>query len=229
MAKKADPARTPTPSAPEDPYKAGRKAWDQAFGGYIADRNWWRWVAAGCLVIAGISAADNMARRAGEHIVPWVVQVDKLGNPVVSGPAEQSGHADPKVITAQLARWVYDVRTVYADVAAEKKIITEGYTMIIKGTPANEKLNDYMGTHDPFERAKKETVGVQVESVLPIAGKVWRADWKETRYAPDGSVLDITERRTDITVDVYPPKDEQTLFTNPSGVYVTDFTWTKKQ
>ena len=51
---------------------------------------------------------------------PYVVQTDKLGDALAISRADIAPPADPRLIRAQLARWIADVRSVYVDVAAER-------------------------------------------------------------------------------------------------------------
>jgi type IV secretion system protein VirB5 len=41
--------------------------------------------------------------------VPYLVKVDKLGESAAVNPAPETTPADPRIITAEMARWVYDM------------------------------------------------------------------------------------------------------------------------
>ena len=97
--------------------------------------------------------------------------------------------ADPRLIRAQLARWVDDVRSVYVDVAAEKHLITEAYAMVDRNARSRAAaLNDWFSHNDPFKRAQDDSVGVAVESVLPLSGNTWRVEWREDRRTRQGGM-----------------------------------------
>ena len=119
-------------------------------------------------------------------MVPYVVQTDRLGDALAISRADIAPPADPRLIRSQLARWVDDVRTVYVDVAAEKHVINEAYAMVDRNAASGQELNDWFSHNDPFKRAQDDTVGVSVESVLPLSGNTWRVEWREDRRARQG-------------------------------------------
>ena len=51
--------------------------------------------------------------------------------------------------------------------------------MINRRSDAYAAMNAHMRAHDPFERAKTETVTVEVHSVLPMSPQTWRVEWRE--------------------------------------------------
>ena len=159
------------------------------------------------------------------RLVPYVVEVDKLGSAVAVRRADVAGQPDPRVIDAQLARWVTDMRSVYMDAAAERALVTEGYAMVNQRSPAYGVINEYMRANDPFERAKKETVSVEVQSVLPISKDTWRLEWREDVRGRDGSLAKSQQYQATVTVSFDPPRDEATIRLNPSGLYVNSFSW----
>lgn len=213
------------PAAVDNPYIAARREWNEIYGGFIASAANWRKVAFAAIGVCGIAVVGLVTFKAGEHIVPWVVQVDKLGRQIVSGPAQPMAEVDPVVMASQLARWTMCIRTVYAEAAAERALIDEGYAMMLANTPGVQKLNDYMSAHNPFKRAQEETVEVQVDSALPISEKVWRVEWREKRFGRDGSLIDETSWQVDLTTSHIPPKDRDRLQINPQGIYVTEYSW----
>src|SRR5690606_15360419 len=99
--------------------------------------------------------------------VPYVVQVDKLGTVLPVARADQAARADSTVIRATLASWIANTRTVYVDAAAEQRNILAAYALIDQNSPAFQVVNEHMRDNDPFRRAQRESVSVEVESVLP--------------------------------------------------------------
>jgi type IV secretion system protein VirB5 len=215
-------------SVPDNPYLNGRREWNERYGDYIAAARTWRMACFGALAIALVATGGTVYLASQSRIVPYVVEVDKLGAALAVGPADRAAPADSRVLTAQLARWVFDLRSVYTDVAAERSLINEAYAGIARNSPALAATNDYFREHDPFQRARTETVTAQVESVLPISASVWRVEWEETVTARNGEGAGKAEWQADITVTVNPPSDAATVLLNPMGIYVTDYQWTKR-
>jgi type IV secretion system protein VirB5 len=176
-----------------NPYLAARQEWNERYGSSIARAHAWRLTAILALIIAALATGGLVLIASQSQIVPYVVKVDRLGTAIAVDRADRAERPDEAVIVAQLARWVTAVRSVYADAAAQRTLVKEGYAMINRRGDAFGALNDHMRAHDPFERAKTETVAVEVESVLPISGDSWRLEWREEVRGRDGARLSSTQ------------------------------------
>jgi type IV secretion system protein VirB5 len=122
------------------------------------------------------------------------------------------------------------MRSVYLDAAAERNGIKNAYAKINHGGPAYGMLNDYMRqeTHNPFKRAVYESVGVEVQSVLPLTSDTWRVEWVETTRDRDGHETNKATWTATITITVQPPTDDKAILANPTGLYVQDLHWSKR-
>ena len=209
-------------------YRAARQEWLERYGDYIAEARAWRRVAMLSLLVAALAISALIANGTQNHVVPYVVRVDKLGAVAAVDRADRMVRPDQPLIVAQLARWVGAVRTVYVDAAAQRALINEGYAMINRNGDAYGALNDYMRGHDPFERAKTETVAVDVQSVLPIAGDSWRIEWREDTRGRDGAQTASTQYQATVTISISPPRDEATIRANPLGFYIGAFHWARR-
>ena len=87
-------------------------------------------------------------------IVPYIVEVNQLGDALAAQRADVASTPDTRLIRAQLARWIVDVRTVYLDAAAQHAIVNEAYGMTDRQSPADGALNEYFRAHNPFIRAR---------------------------------------------------------------------------
>jgi type IV secretion system protein TrbF len=209
-------------------YHAARQEWLERYGDYIAAARSWRRIAFLALLIAALAIALLIWTGTQSQVVPYVVRIDRVGSIVSVERADRMQRPDAALITAQLARWISAVRTVYVDAAAQRALITEGYAMINRLGDAYGALNDHMRAHDPFARAKAETVAVDVQSVLPIAGDSWRIEWKEDSRGRDGALLASVQYQASVTLSFSPPRDEATIRANPLGLYISAFSWARR-
>jgi type IV secretion system protein VirB5 len=218
------------PSPHTNPYLAARREWNERYGEYIAQARTWRVTALLALLVAAVSTSGLVWIASSSGIVPYVVKVDKLGAAVAVSRADEAAFPDKAVIVASLARWVANMRSVYADAAAERAILKEGYAMINRRSPAYQAMNAHMRAHDPFERAKTETVTLEVETVLPLGGDnaSWRIEWREETRSRDGADTTVKPMQATVTLAFLPPSDEATIRLNPMGIYVNSFDWAQR-
>jgi type IV secretory pathway TrbF-like protein len=101
----------------------------ERYGVYVDQARRWRRVALASLSVAALSSAGLVWLGGQSRLVPYVVEVEKLGQALAVARADQAERPDRRVIVAQLARWIVDVRSVYADAAAQRALIAEGYAV----------------------------------------------------------------------------------------------------
>jgi type IV secretory pathway TrbF-like protein len=211
-----------------DEHYAAESVWMERYGTYVAQAHAWRVTAMLALGVAALSTAGAVWLASQNQLVPYVVKVDRLGGAVAVDRADRAAAPDKTVIVAQLARWIADVRSVYADAGAQRALLEEAYAMINRRGPAYGALNDHMRAHDPFERAKSETISVEVESVLPLAGDSWRIEWRETARGRDGARGGVQQHQATVAISFNPPSDEAAIRVNPMGLYINSFNWAQR-
>ena len=173
------------------PYLEARREWNERYGDYLARAKNWRLAALGSLLVSAILAAGMVFVASQSRIVPYIVEVDTLGQAVAVKPAEPVGPADPRVIKAQLAAFVSWARTVSPDTALMKTAILNAYGM--SGAPARGYLDEYFEAHSPFDRAGHETVAVEVNAVLPLTEESYQVSWTETARDREGRMIGQTQ------------------------------------
>ena len=214
--------RTP---APETPYQKAAQAWDERIGSARVQARNWRLIAFGNLVLAAGLAGALVWQATRGTIVPWVVQVDKLGEAQVVAPASADYRPSDAQIAWYLAQFIEQVRSVGVDPIILRQNWIKAYDFVTdRGALA---LNDYARTNDPFGKLGKAQVAVDVSSVIRASPDSFRIAWVERRYENDA--LAATERWTAIvTVAIETPHDADRLRKNPLGVFVHAINWSKE-
>ncbi|MGA8535658.1 MAG: conjugal transfer protein TrbF [Candidatus Tumulicola sp.] len=210
-------------AALETPYLSARREWNERYGDYIARARSWRWAAFGALALSLVLAIGVVWQGAQSKVVPYVVEVDKLGDAVAVARADRATPADVRVIKAQLAAWIVDVRSVSSDPLAQKAALSRSYAMT--AATATRFLNDYYRQHSPFNQNR--TVAVSVDAVLPISTQTYQIQWSEDGRDLQGRNLATTHWLASVTVAFDPPTDERGVLSNPLGLYVTGISWTQ--
>jgi type IV secretory pathway TrbF-like protein len=210
-----------------NPYLAARKEWDERYGSLIKRAQDWRLAAMLALLVAFAEAVVILGVATRPKTVPYVVAVDSLGRVVASGPVERSSPVDQRMKETGLSRWMQDLRGVTSDGLAQRRAIDRVYAMIGSGTAAQTLVTEFYRANQPFDRANRETVQVDVNTILPTTEQTYEIDWTETARDPSGGVVSVGRWKAILTITVNPPSDENVLQLNPFGIYVMNVSWSK--
>jgi type IV secretory pathway TrbF-like protein len=214
--------RTPEPVTP---YQKAAQAWDERIGSARVQAKNWRLIALCNLLLAGGLAIGLVWQSARGSIVPWVVQIDKLGEAQAVAPAIADYQPTDAQIAWHLARFIENVRAIPADPIIVRQNWFKAYDFVTdKGAHA---LNDYARANDPFAKVGQLQIAVDVASVIRASTDSFRIAWTERRY--ENASLASTERWTAIlTVVIQPPRDAERLRKNPLGLFIHAVNWSKE-
>jgi type IV secretion system protein VirB5 len=214
--------RTPEP---ETPYQRAAQAWDDRIGAARVQAKNWRLMAFGSLAVSMGLAGGLVLQSTHGSIVPWVVQVDKLGQAqAVAAATADYTPSDPQ-IAWYLAHFIEMVRALPADAIIVRQNWLQAYDFTT--TAGAVALNDYARTNDPFARLGKQQVAIDVSSVIRASLSSFRVAWIEHRYQ-DGALADNTRWTAILTIAIEPPTDADRLRKNPLGIYVNAINWSKE-
>ena len=211
--------------APETPYQRAAAVWDERIGSARVQARNWRLIALGELAVVGGLALGLVWQSARGTVVPWVVQIDRLGQAQAIAPASADYQPSDPQIAWYLARFIEEVRGISADPIIVRQNWLHAYDFTTdKGALA---LNGYAQANDPFAKVGKVQVSVEVSSVIRASPDSFRVAWTERRY--ENGSLSSTERWTAIlTTVLQPPGDAEKLRRNPLGIYVSAINWSKE-
>jgi type IV secretion system protein VirB5 len=214
--------RTPEP---ETPYQRAAQAWDERIGSARVQARNWRLMALGELaLIAGLAGALVWQSARGT-IVPWVVQVDRLGEAQAVAPAIANFRPTDPQIAWHLARFIEQVRGIAADPIIVRQNWLRAYDFATdRGALA---LNDFARASDPFGRVGRQQIAIEISSVIRASDDSFRVAWIERTY--ENGQLARTERWTAIlTIVVQPARDAERLRKNPLGIFVHAINWSRE-
>ena len=219
----------------DNPYLAARRTWNEHVGGVVSSRQTWQVVGILSLLIALAGVGGIIHIGSQSKFVPYVVEVDKLGQAAAVSEAQRAAPADPRVVHAAVASFVSDARLVSPDVALQRKAVFRVYFMLAANDPATAKMNEWLnGSEDssPFKRAAREMVSIEILSVLPQTPDTWQVDWMETVRDRQGVAKGLPYRmRALVTVYVVHATSrtsEEEIRNNPLGIHVRDYSWSKQ-
>jgi type IV secretion system protein TrbF len=220
-----------------NPYLNAQRTWNSHVGSLIASRLVWQLVGIVSLLIVLASVAGVIYIGSQSKFVPYVVQVDKLGEVASQRALERASPVDSRIIREALSSFITNARLVTPDIALQRRAIFKVYSMLMKQTPASNKMTAFMNGNlqmNPFKRAETETVNAEIISIIPMTANTWQVDWTETvRARKNGIIIGQPYRmRALVTMivrlDVAGDSEEQ-MQANPFGVYVSDYAWSKQE
>ena len=212
--------------APENPYLAARQEWTERYGSYVQAAAAWRLVGILSLTMAVIGFGYAMYLSTQVKLVPYIVEVDKLGTAVTAGFPQQIEYADVRVVRSTLGNFVTSFRSITPDAVVQKQYIDRTYALLRTSDPSTEKINASFRGNSPFEKAKAATVAIEVNNIVALSNQTYQIDWTEYERDRKGKETGIRRFRGIATVALTAPQDEATIRLNPIGLYVRDFDWT---
>ncbi|RDD68512.1 conjugal transfer protein TrbF [Paracoccus versutus] len=210
---------------PETPYQKAAQVWDERIGAARVQAKNWRLMAFACLFLAAGFAAALVWQSARGTVMPWVVQVDDLGQAQAVAPASADYRPTDPQIAWHLGRFIEQVRSIPADPIVVRQNWLGAYEFTTdRGAAA---LNEYARTNDPFTRVGRQQIAVEVSSVIRASPDSFRIAWTERHY--ENGQLSVTERWTAIlTVVIQTPRNAERLRANPLGIYVNAVNWSRE-
>lgn len=214
--------RTPEP---ETPYQRAGQVWDERIGSARAQASNWRLMALGGLgVTAGLSAA-LVWQSLQSRVVPYVVEVDRLGEAKAIAPATAAYEPSDAQIAWFLSRFISNVRARSLDPVLMRANWLQAYDFVSRR--GGLFLSDYARTSDPFGNIGDKTVSVQVTSVVRASDKSFQVKWQESAFER-GSLAGASRWTAILTIAVRPPRSADVLRRNPLGLYVEAIDWSRE-
>ena len=210
---------------PETPYQKAAQAWDERIGSARVQAKNWRIMAFGSLILSAGFASALVWQSARGTVVPWVVQVDSLGQSQVVAPAVAEYRPTDPQIAFHLGRFIEQTRSIPSDAIIVRQNWLRAYEFTTDRGAAT--LNDYARSNDPFTKVGRQQIAVEVSSVIRASNDSFRVAWTERHY--ENGQLSTTERWTAIlTIVIQTPRDAERLRANPLGIYVNAISWSRE-
>lgn len=219
----------------DNPYLSARRSWNDHMESMAASRNMWQILAILSLMITLAAVGGIIHIGSQSKFIPYVVQIDHLGEAIAVSRADMAAPADPRVIHASVASFINDLRMVTPDIALQRRAIFRAYAMLSSDDPATAKTNVWLNgtdTSSPFKRAANETVNIEIVSVIPQSPETWQVIWRESVYDRQGHPKEppfiMRALLTIYSIDSTANTTEEQIRNNPLGIYVRDYSWAKQ-
>ena len=209
---------------PVTPYQKAAQVWDERIGSSRVQAHNWRLMALGSLALSIILAAILLWLGRSGSTTPYIVEVDSRGGARAVGPVTEAYKPNDAQIAFHLARFVDNVRSLSIDPVVVRQNWFKAYDFVTD--KAAVTLNEYARENDPFAKVGRESVAVEVASVVRASDSSFQVRWLERTF--EGGALKDTRRLTGLfSIVLTPPKTVEAVRKNPLGIYVHAFNWSQ--
>ena len=209
---------------PVTPHQKAAQVWDERLGSARDQAANWRLAALSATSLSAVLGLTVLLIVGRSSVVPYVVEVDRLGEVRAVGPAIEAYQPSDAQIAHFLARFIENVRSLSVDPVIVRTNWLHAYDFVTdRGAQA---LNEYAREADPFTKIGARTATAEVTSVVRASNDSFEIRWKESTY--ENGAVAKTERFTGVVSVIFKsPSNAETLRKNPLGLYVHSLNWSR--
>ncbi len=159
------------------------------------------------------------------RVVPYVVEVDKLGQALAVAKADADYRPTDPQIAWHLGRFITHIRARSLDAVLMRDNWLAAYDFAT--ARAALFLGEYARAANPFAEVGRRTVSVQITSVVRASDNSFRVNWTEQAFER-GSLSGTSRWTAMITIKIRPPRSAEVLRKNPLGLYVDAIDWSRE-
>ncbi len=218
------PAKNFAPAPPDTPYRRAQQEWDARMGSAVLSARSWRSIAFASLGLAallgGAAAMIAMQQRTFVH----VVEVSPEGQVMSVRAADVRWSPTEAQVAHHLGRWVRLVRSLPTDGVVLRENWLEAYRFL---TPqAAARLTEIARADDPFLSLGRVGRTVHIRSIVARSDSAWEVSWIERSTNATGA--GDGESYTGVfTVTTRAPRNADEVASNPLGLLISDFSWSR--
>ena len=214
--------RTPEPVTP---YQRAGQVWDERIGSARLQARNWRLMAFGGLLLSSGLSAGLLWQSMQSRVIPYVVEVDQLGEARAVAPVGEGHNATDPQIAWHLGKFIGSVRSVSLDPVLMRQNWLSAYDFVSER--GARFLNEYARSARPFAQVGDRTVSVQVTSVVRASESSFQVKWIETVYER-GSLAETSRWTAILSVRVKQPTSADELRKNPLGLRIDGIDWSRE-
>jgi type IV secretory pathway TrbF-like protein len=214
--------RTPEP---ETPYQRAGQVWDERIGSARVQARNWRLMALGGLLLSTALSGGLLWQSMQSRVVPYVVEVDGLGEARAVAPAAAEYRPTDPQIAWHLGRFIANVRSISLDPVLMRENWLSAYDFVTER--GAQFLGEYARAADPFGAVGTRSVSVQVTSVVRASDRSFQVKWTESAYER-GSLAGRSRWTAILSIVLQPPSSAEMLRKNPLGLHVDAIDWSQE-
>ena len=217
------PPRATTAEAPDTPYRRARQEWDARMGAAVLSARAWRLTAMAGLALAAALALALAIVALQKRTFVHVVEVSPEGQ-VLSVRAAGDWSPTETQQAYFIGRFVRLVRSLPTDGVVLRENWLDAYKFL---TPqAAARLSEITREDDPFLRLGQVARTVHVRSIVMRSANTWQVSWSEQSAGSVGEPPRSLYTGL-FTIEMTPPRTADQVASNPLGIFITDFSWSR--
>ena len=214
--------------------QASWRPWDDRYADHVISKRNWQIAALGSMLVSLVLAAIIAWLAGRSRYIPYIVEVDKLGYgitlPQPLTPAS-APDAAARMERYEIAAFVHEAREVSSDPQVEQQMLN---SLLAHARGAADRfLDEYYHAdtaHNPFRIAQKQTVSVQIDSILQLSSKSYQVRWTEQARDLNGAAIGAPSHwEAQLQTEITPSASDDAIVSNPLGFYVNQISWTEQQ
>ena len=213
----------------ESPAARAERKWDEREGEIVVQNYNLRLLLIGLMCVEIILVGALVYKSLSSSVVPYVVEVDTTTGAVRNiGTIESSTKYKPSdaVYKYFLSKFVKNVREMPLDPIVYRENLNSAYGFLTENAMA--KLQTMMKSEGMSEKFGKQTVQIEISTVLPMeGGHSYQIRWQEESFTIGSGEKKVTPYSGIFTVQTIQSDDEENLNVNPISLYISDFSWSK--
>lgn len=224
--KKITPSYKPSELA-ETPYQKAKQEWDHRIGDSRVQAENWRFTAVLSLVVSLLLLMLLIASLSLEKDHVFVAEVSNEGRVINVAPLTiryQPTLAQKEYFISQFVKLT---RELPLDPVVAKQNWLNAYSFLSQR--ASEQLNAIFKAENPLTSLGKKTVTVVIADVNPVSNQTIQIDWLETITNSEGVIENKATYSGVFTLAIKQPTTQKEILSNPLGIFITDFHFSKKE
>jgi type IV secretion system protein VirB5 len=220
------PAKNFAGPAPDTPYRRAQQEWDARMGSAVLSARSWRTTAFAGLGLAAFLSAASVMIALQQRTFVHVVEVSPQGQVMNVRAADGRWSPNNAQVAYHIGQFVRLVRSLPTDGVVLRDNWLNAYKFL---TPqAAAQLSEIARQDDPFMSLGRVGRTVQIRSILARSDQSWEVSWVER--ATNSTGTSDGELYTGVfTITTRPPRTADEIASNPLGVLISDFSWSRER
>lgn len=213
---------------PRTKYQEAEKEWDMRIGDARKAAHSWKMAFFISMLICAIMSGGLTYMSSKSMVKAIVVMIDPDGIVLNIRPLIEMDYTpQEQQVRHFISEFVKNTRAIPFDSKRFKDNWKSAYNFM--SNSAANKMSARIREDNPVNRVGKETVEINIKSVnpAPSSPNTYQVIWAEEVFSIDGASKEKYAMTGLFTVDFITPKTEKELLSNPLGMYIRDFSWSR--